>query len=96
VEINEKRRYAFDESNHNRYLNPSLRRSIVASMQIALDGNGKVITAKEAVLRNETHGTCVECRGPARLHQAGPKGRPRAHFEHYGERKNCPLRAFPV
>ena len=65
-------------------------------MQSALDSKGKKMTAQEAVLRNETRGTCLECSEAVRLHRTGRKGAPRAHFEHLPGKKNCSLRHYLV
>ncbi len=62
-------------------------------MRYALDSNGKRMSANEAVLRDERHGTCEECKEPVKAHESMKIAN---HFEHLPGHKKCSLRAYPV
>jgi competence CoiA-like predicted nuclease len=55
-------------------------------MKTALDGNGKKMTANEAVARNETRACCPGCEKPVRLHQGKKIAN---HFEHLSRTGKC-------
>jgi hypothetical protein len=51
----------------------------------------KMAVSKVLQLGEEPETRCPECRGPVRLHKAGPNGIPAAHAEHRVGHKGCSL-----